>query len=330
MFSFASSTVLALALASASAHSISHVRRHHVPRATPPEGWATGYLEVYDVYHARYIAIGCENKHNTSFFNFCCHPLLATETVEANRPACCAVGATAACPGASSSAVAVPKTTAAPPAPATTAPADDNDDDDDCDDDEDGDDEDNGDDGDEEECDGDDGDESSTVESTHAAVTTSTPKVTLAAPKMTTSAKPAPAPTTSTTPKPAPTTSTTAKATPTTTAATSTKTSSASSFILGGFGTWFTQNGVAGACGTVHKDTDFVVALQTAKYANGANCGRKIQIINLANGKSATAVVADECPTCTNQECVDMSVSLFESLSTLSTGEIDIKWQYLD
>ncbi|KAF7352717.1 Barwin-like endoglucanase [Mycena venus] len=111
--------VLALAAASASAHSMTRVRHHHVPRAQPPAGWATSYLEAYDVYHMRYEAIGCGNKHGTSFFDMCCHPLLATETVKKNRPACCAVGATVACPGTVASSAAAPAKTPAK-APAKT------------------------------------------------------------------------------------------------------------------------------------------------------------------------------------------------------------------
>ncbi|KAJ7709847.1 hypothetical protein B0H17DRAFT_1190999 [Mycena rosella] len=391
MFSLASSTVLALALASSAtaAHSFSHLRRHHVPRAQPA-GWVTGYLEVYDTYHTRYMAIDCDNKHNTSFFDSCCHPLLATETVEKNRPACCAVGATASCPGASavltaSSSAVTPSATHAEvvvtsssavshsathaevvvtssssaAAPATTSAADE-----DCDDEDDGDDDgddgecDDEDTGDEDDEDCEDEQESSTVKaatSTHVAATTTVNKVatsthapavvtptttttaTTKAEPTTTSTTPEPTTstkaqetTTSTTPKP----TTTPKATPTTTttADTSTKTaaSSGGSFTLGGFGTWFTQNGVAGACGTVHKDTDFVVALQTTMYANSANCGRKIRIINLQNNKSVDGVVADECPSCTNIQSVDMSVSMFEALAALTVGEFSIKWEFLD
>lgn len=65
-----------------------------VPRAAPPAGWSTDYLEVmpfcpllpsstetfsmqdYDVYHTRYLALGCQDKHGTEFFDLCCHPLL--------------------------------------------------------------------------------------------------------------------------------------------------------------------------------------------------------------------------------------------------------------
>ncbi|KAJ7774548.1 barwin-like endoglucanase [Mycena maculata] len=206
MFSFA---LLVLAASSVSAHSISHLRRHHahVARATPPAGWATSYLEPYDTYHDRYLAIDCEAKHNTTFFSFCCHPLLATTTAEATTTA----------------------------APTTTDKA-----------------------------------------TTTAAATTAT-----------------------------------------------TADSSSATFFTGGVGTWFTQNGVAGACGTVHPDTALIVALQTEMYANGANCGRQIQIIDTATGTSQTATVADECPTCKNEWSVDFSEGLFQGFTALSVGEIN-------
>ncbi|KAJ7940580.1 RlpA-like double-psi beta-barrel-protein domain-containing protein-containing protein [Mycena leptocephala] len=327
--------VLALAAASASAHSFSHLRRHHVPRTQPPAGWATNYLEVYDVYHERYTAIGCENKHNSTFFDFCCHPLLATETVAKNRPACCAVGATAACPGTpSSSSVAAPASTGSAgdeecddEGDSSSDDDDNTDDEEDCQDEDDNNNNDNSDDG-EDDCD--DGEESSApatptkvATTSHAAVVTTSTHTTT---PTTTSVHTTPTTTsTHTTPK---TTSTTVKATTTSTAASSDKTSS--SFFTGGFGTWFTQNGVAGACGKVHKDTDFVVALQTKTYAKGANCGRTIRVTNLSNGKTVDGLVADECPTCTNSDCVDMSLKMFESLAALSVGEFDIKWQFLD
>ncbi|KAJ7097872.1 RlpA-like double-psi beta-barrel-protein domain-containing protein-containing protein [Mycena belliarum] len=306
MFSFPRSTLLALALASAAAraHSISHVRRHHVPRAQPPAGWATGYLEVYDVYHERYMAIGCENKHNTSFFDFCCHPLLVSN--DPHTPSRCFS-----------------------PRYRLQSP-----------------------DADDEDCDPE--EESSTVKaatSTHAAAalaTSSTLKMTTvrttaksastanaAPPKATTSTRSTTeVATTSTqsttqaattsTPKPKPTTTSTAE--------TSTKTSSPSSgdFTTGGDGTFFYQNGVAGACGAVHKDTQFVVALQTQTYAGGNNCNRKIRVINTSNGKSVDGVVADECPTCNNAQSVDMSVAMFEKLADLGVGLLHIKWQFLD
>lgn len=350
---FASSVVLALAVASVSAHSIHHVRRHHAPREQPPVGWATGYLESYDAYHTRYLAVGCEDKHNTTFFDLCCHPLLATETLEKNRAPCCAPGSTAQCPSSSSSA-ATPASTSTDDdedcddteAPSSTPTAGGvGDDDDDCDDEDGGEDASSTvtsvkgasstpaagvDDGDDEDCEDDDSSAAQGSKTVDHATKAATSTHAVVAPASTHSSPEAAPTATHTTPK---TTTTAKKASPTSTADKSAKpTSSTSSpLITGGFGTWFTQNGVAGACGTVHKDTDLVVALPTAAYNNGANCGRKIRVFKADDDNTfVDALVADECPTCDNKECVDMSVAAFETLASLSVGEFPIKYEFLD
>jgi hypothetical protein len=79
----------------------------------------------------------------------------------------------------------------------------------------------------------------------------------------------------------------------------------------GGIATFFTQNGNAGNCGQVHQDSEHVVALPTSTYANGAHCGKKIAIVDRDTGKSATAIVADSCPTCPDPNSLDLSTSLF-------------------
>ncbi|KAL0946585.1 hypothetical protein HGRIS_012786 [Hohenbuehelia grisea] len=60
-----------------------------VPRKASPPGWATNYLEPYEVYHTRYLALQCHKQHKSAFFDDCCHPLLATETLlTARKPYC--------------------------------------------------------------------------------------------------------------------------------------------------------------------------------------------------------------------------------------------------
>jgi len=86
--------------------------------------------------------------------------------------------------------------------------------------------------------------------------------------------------------------------------------------------TWFTQNGVAGACGTVHSDSDFVAALDSRTYGNTGSqssyCGKTIRLS--WQGKSVDVVVADACPTCSNPSSVDLSVAAFQALAPLDTG----------
>ncbi|KIK62421.1 hypothetical protein GYMLUDRAFT_72655 [Collybiopsis luxurians FD-317 M1] len=101
--------------------------------------------------------------------------------------------------------------------------------------------------------------------------------------------------------------------------------SSTSSVQTGGFGTFFYQNGVAGACGTVHSDSDYVFAMDSAIYSQSI-CGKSVTITNTANGKSVTGVVADECPTCNNANSIDMSLAAFQAIGALSTGLLDITW----
>lgn len=96
-----------------------------------------------------------------------------------------------------------------------------------------------------------------------------------------------------------------------------------------GIGTWFTQNGVAGACGKVHSDSDHVVALETSEYANGANCWRTISITDTKSGKSSTGLVADECPSCGANKNIDLSVGLFKEFDILNTGEIHVEWKFV-
>ncbi|KAF7323026.1 DPBB-1 domain-containing protein [Mycena chlorophos] len=308
--------VIALAVASCSAHSISDVRRHHVQlaraTATPPAGWATNYLENYETYHLRYLAIDCEAHHNgtseDSFFNACCHPMLATETLAKNRPAYCAPGFKAS----STSSASGPEET------------DSDSDDGDC------------------ESEGDDEDDSTTVvaTSTHSPDAHHRDRAEdhqhdreegrhdkhdreahdhdhphhsqgnddvvhcgqiyldlffqlvhhwriwhVVYPASVIRVFPA-------------------------------------YFLI------FRRGGVAGACGTVHSDSALIVALPTKAYANGANCGRTVEIV--ANGVTVQATVADECPTCTNNECLDMSEALFQKFAALSIGEIDIEYKYLN
>lgn len=70
------SVALAVA-AGASAMMIPH-RHTLVSRAEKPATYYEGYLENYQVYHTRYLALDCEAKHNTSFFDKCCHPMLVS------------------------------------------------------------------------------------------------------------------------------------------------------------------------------------------------------------------------------------------------------------
>ncbi|KAL8277161.1 hypothetical protein RQP46_010409 [Phenoliferia psychrophenolica] len=108
----------------------------------------------------------------------------------------------------------------------------------------------------------------------------------------------------------------------------SSSSSSGGSTYTGGVMTYFTQNGVAGACGTVHSDSGYGVALYTSMYANGANCGRKILAKNSDTGASVTVTVWDECPTCNGATSVDFSEAAFLQLCTINEGECPLTWSF--
>lgn len=55
--------------------------------------------------------------------------------------------------------------------------------------------------------------------------------------------------------------------------------------------TFYTQNGVAGACGKVNPDSAYIVALFTSLYNQG-HCNQKILLTNADNNKQITATVA--------------------------------------
>ncbi|KIJ32828.1 hypothetical protein M422DRAFT_35705 [Sphaerobolus stellatus SS14] len=95
-----------------------------------------------------------------------------------------------------------------------------------------------------------------------------------------------------------------------------------------GTATFFFQEGAAGACGQVHKDTDHIVALQTAQYANGVQCGRTITITDTATGKTAVGTVADECPGCNGSGSIDLSEGLFEVFAPTSQGVFPVSWHF--
>lgn len=65
-----------------------------------------------------------------------------------------------------------------------------------------------------------------------------------------------------------------------------------------------------------------IVAVNSAQYNQG-NCGRQIWIT--ANGKTTTAKIADECPTC-SYGSLDLSRGLFNVFASESTGVVDITW----
>ncbi|KAI5480022.1 expansin family protein [Pseudohyphozyma bogoriensis] len=137
----------------------------------------------------------------------------------------------------------------------------------------------------------------------------------------------APTTTTTTSQWVAPSTTTTWAAATTTKASTySSSSSSSGSGSFSGTATYFYQNGVAGACGSVNSDSAYIVALDSALYGSGGYCGKSLTIY--ANGKSVTATVADECPTCSSEYSLDLSVGAFTALASTDAGVAAITWSW--
>jgi hypothetical protein len=272
-----------------------YIPRTFMTRASHPKGWLVSYLEDYQTYHIRYLALGCQYQHGKPFFDQCCHPMLATETLATARGPQCVPS-----PSASASASAVEPTST------VTTPGDDGGD-----------------------C-VDDGSESS------SSVPSSTPPVSApvstpapgpvanagADPKPETTSSPEPE--TSSTPKPEPTTSSSPSPAPSPAPQTS-------SFL--GFGTFFFQNGVAGACGKVNPDSALIAAIDIERYGDTGKqsplCGKKVKITNTANQKSVVVAIADACPTCNTGDSIDLSKGAFDQIAEESTGLIKISWQFV-
>ncbi|PWN29654.1 barwin-like endoglucanase, partial [Jaminaea rosea] len=98
----------------------------------------------------------------------------------------------------------------------------------------------------------------------------------------------------------------------------------------GGIATFYSQNGNAGSCGNYNSDNAMIVAVDSA-IMNSALCGKKVQITNKSNGKTATATVADTCPTCNNANSLDMSKALFGALTdnNYGLGIFNIEWHFV-
>ncbi|GAA5842484.1 hypothetical protein JCM9279_005399 [Rhodotorula babjevae] len=97
----------------------------------------------------------------------------------------------------------------------------------------------------------------------------------------------------------------------------------------GGYATYYLQNSIAGNCGAVNPDSAYIVALPTATYAGGSHCGQKVRLTRVETGKTITATVADSCPTCVNNSCLDLSVAAFTAIATEEEGMVSITWEFI-
>jgi len=254
---------VALALAT-----LSLSRSVPLAKRTGKDHWWSG-LETYDAYHARYVELQCIDKHNTAFFDKCCHPRLKDADISQIPDECLGSADT---------------------------------------------------------CDEDDDNDNNDTKSAPAPAP--------APSKAPVNVAPAPAPSVSVPDdQPEPKTTSTHKAAPTSKPSNGDDSGSSGGGNIktgSGMGTYFLQNGVAGACGTVHADSFHVVALDYRTYGNTSQkskyCGKTIHITNTKNGKTVDAIVGDACPTCESSGSVDLSVGAFLEIATKEEGEVPIKW----
>ncbi|KDQ21228.1 hypothetical protein BOTBODRAFT_49904 [Botryobasidium botryosum FD-172 SS1] len=102
--------------------------------------------------------------------------------------------------------------------------------------------------------------------------------------------------------------------------------------VYQGQGTFFDPG--QGACGSWAGRNDYIVALNQDQYGNvdaySPDCYRMVHITNVANGRSANAIVQDACPTCP-YGALDLSPSLFGALAeSFDQGIIPLMWFYTD
>ncbi|MFD0338276.1 RlpA-like double-psi beta-barrel domain-containing protein [Streptomyces sp. NPDC127117] len=94
-----------------------------------------------------------------------------------------------------------------------------------------------------------------------------------------------------------------------------------------GTASFFSANGVPGACGQQIRDGDLVVALDYRMFGSGTSqCGRKVEITH--NGRSITATVLDAAPT-TEAHGLDLTRGAYEALASPDQGTIDITWRFV-
>jgi len=296
MFKLASFALIALAAVAAVNGAVVF------PRKNPPPGWVSGQMEPHDAYHTRYIAAGCQAKHNTQFFDDCCHPMKKGETLEKDRKPYC-------CPGSPSSTPAVVDFSSPAPSPTSVPDDGDNNNDDD----------DNNEDGD---CDED--------PSSPAPVPTpsKTPEST---PDFSPSSDPSPSPSPSPSSTPSPAEPSSVEPSPTPSETPVNNPSSGSEVHTGGQATWFDQGGIAGACGTVNSDDAFIVALDPTVWGDintrSGHCDQQISIS--WNGKTIQVTAADECMGC-GPNSLDLSHAAFEAFASRDVGVLQgITWEFI-
>ncbi|KAL7414433.1 RlpA-like double-psi beta-barrel-protein domain-containing protein-containing protein [Mrakia frigida] len=87
---------------------------------------------------------------------------------------------------------------------------------------------------------------------------------------------------------------------------------------------YYTDVGL-GACGQLHQNSEYTLAMNSNQFNGGSVCGQTITITY--NGVTASALIADECPTCAYGE-LDLSPGLFTHFASTDAGQIYGSWVF--
>jgi rare lipoprotein A (peptidoglycan hydrolase) len=98
--------------------------------------------------------------------------------------------------------------------------------------------------------------------------------------------------------------------------------------FTGGKATWYQQYGNSATCGGIYRDDELVVALDYRRF-DMSLCGRKLRVTNSDNGQTVDVTVVEVCPTCLNENSLDMSVEAFNRIGSLSDGGYFVTWSYI-
>lgn len=242
--------------------------------------------------HARYLALNCYEQHNTTFFDDCCRPMLANETLADDRKPYCTPNATE-----SSSAAEYQATATATVSADAEAES--------------------------EYCSSSDDAEPSSTESSAAAEATSEvaqAKVAQAEPT-----------TTSTSEWVAPTTTSEAPAA-TSEAASSGSSPSGDVHTGGHATFFYQNGNAGACGEYNSDDSHIVAIDGNGWWQDFSQasdlCGRWVNIKNTNNGKTVSAKIADVCPTCVSDNSLDLSVGAFTAIAAESEGSVPIEWSF--